>query len=109
MVWTAPEASTCTLIVSPITAYSGGMLDNDALTELARRVDELDAREQIRTLAADYAKWIDAKDLVAVGRLFTPDTVVGEERGRDAKVRALVRNHGAPGRFGTTIHLVCGH
>lgn len=79
------------------------------IEELAARIDRLESLEHIRALAADYAKLIDAKDLDAVADLFTEDTAVGTETGRAAKLRSLVRHHGGPGRFGTTVHLIAGH
>jgi ketosteroid isomerase-like protein len=76
---------------------------------LLERIDRLESIEAIRQLAADYAIRIDAKDLEGVAELYVDDVAVGPETGREAKVRALVRNHGGPGRFGVTIHLVMGH
>lgn len=76
---------------------------------LKRTVERLEATEAIRQLAAEYARLIDAKDLRGVAELYVEDVAVGAETGREAKYRALVNNHGSPGRFRTTIHLVMGH
>ncbi|MDF2443614.1 MAG: hypothetical protein JWR01_1817 [Subtercola sp.] len=83
--------------------------DDNRFTEVLRRLDRLESVESIRQLAADYATFVDSKQLRAVAGLFTEDTLVGSERGREAKYQALLKNHGGPGRFGTTIHLVAGH
>lgn len=77
--------------------------------DFARRLDRLESKDAIRALVADYAKFIDTKELEKVAALYVDDVVTAGEVGRPAKVAALIRNHGGPGRFGTTIHLVSGH
>lgn len=77
--------------------------------ELMRRLDEVESREAIRHLVAEYARLIDAKDLRALADLFVPDVQVGDEVGREAKRRAFLSNHGRDGHFRRTIHLVSGH
>jgi hypothetical protein len=81
----------------------------DDFSTLVARVERLEAAEAIRDLAARYARYIDAKDMRALVELFVDDVAVGREVGREAKLRAFVKNHGREGRFGTTIHLVTGH
>lgn len=85
------------------------MDDQMHIARLAERLDHLESRDEIRQLAAEYARLIDGKDLEALTMLFTEDTPVGDAVGRKAKLDALIRNHGAPGKFGTTIHLISGH
>src|SRR5580700_2429762 len=75
---------------------------------LARRVERLEAIEEIRMLAAKYALSLDMRDLDAHVNLFAPDIRVGRERvGRahlKAWVDATLRN-----QFTGTSHHLGGH
>jgi uncharacterized protein (TIGR02246 family) len=56
-----------------------------ALDALARRVERLEAHEEIRQLVARYALALDQRDLDALCGLFAEDVRVGRDgRGRDA-------------------------
>jgi hypothetical protein len=68
----------------------------DAFEDLARRVERLEAREEIRQLVARYALALDQRDLDALCGLFPEDVRVGRDgRGRDGRCRAT-RSGGSP-------------
>ncbi|RMF24127.1 MAG: nuclear transport factor 2 family protein [Deltaproteobacteria bacterium] len=64
-------------------------MDREALARLMQRVDELDAREQIRDLARRYADCVWRKDVEGAAALFADDGVM--DTGDRPPIRGRVR------------------
>src|SRR6185503_13560051 len=60
------------------------MSESDDFAALSRRIERLEALEQIRQLPARYALALDMRDLDALAGLFPEDIEVGKSRGREA-------------------------
>ena len=76
-------------------------------SDLARRIERLEASEAIRQLAARYALALDSRDVQTLASLFVPDVETGDGRvGREALAEwfdPILRP------YATTFHLIGNH
>ena len=75
--------------------------------ELARRLDRMEAFEQIRQLASRYALALDSRDVDALVSLFVEDVAVGDGRSGRAALAEWFDPVLRPYR--TTFHLIGNH
>ena len=84
--------------------HHNGMTDE---SDLARRIERLEATEAIRQLAARYALALDSRDVQTLASLFVPDVETGDGRvGREALAEwfdPILRP------YATTFHLIGNH
>lgn len=76
------------------------------MSDLAARIERLEAIETIRALAVGYALAVDARDLDALVALYVADVRVGAETGRAALKTVFDRSLR---QFTTSVHLVGNH
>ena len=76
------------------------------MTDLAARLDRVEATEAIRQLAAHYALAVDMRDLDALVALYVADIRTGDGTGR-AALRAIFDQ--SLRQFTTSAHLVSNH
>jgi hypothetical protein len=81
---------------------------DDAMGEIVRRLDRVEAVQALQLLACRYAASIDARDIEQFISLYVRDVQVGGSRGRDA-LRSHTKDLFRHNHMGRTIHLVCGH
>ena len=84
--------------------HHNGMTDE---SDLARRIERLEATEAIRQLAARYALALDSRDVQTLASLFVPDVETGDGRvGREALAEwfdPILRP------YATTFHFIGNH
>ena len=80
--------------------------------DLGQRVEQLEAREAIRTLVADYSMAVDDRDVNTIGTLFTEDGIFGHADGSavmNGRKEIVDFYNGRLGDMGPTYHFPHSH